>query len=230
MPQQPIVYRLLPAVSIIPLARQMSIHSILGVIFDLDGTLVDSRLDFDAMRHEIGLPRGTPVIEGVLALPRGHSARAWEIVKRHERIGAEIATVIPGVRELLEELRRREIQVGIVTRNGRSFARETLQRLQLPIELVMTRDDAAPKPSPESLLKVLEGWQLPAARTAMVGDFRFDLEAGRAAGMRTVLYSADSTEEEIAAWRPLADFVVPSFVDRDPLLAWLERPFQTDDL
>jgi HAD superfamily hydrolase (TIGR01509 family) len=207
----------------------MSIHSIRGAIFDLDGTLVDSRLDFDAMRREIGLDSGTPVIEGVLSLAGSDATRAWEIVERHERIGAETATVIPGVEDLLEELRRREIHIGIVTRNGGSFARETLRRLGLPIELVMSRDDAAPKPSPQALLKILKVWRLPAERSAMVGDFRFDLEAGRAAGMRAVLYSADCTEEELAAWRPLADLVVPSFLEREPLLAWLANPSQTHD-
>lgn len=202
----------------------MSIHSIRGVIFDLDGTLVDSRLDFEAMRQEIGLAPGTPVLEGVMALAPSEAAPAWEIVERHERIGAETATVIPGANELLAELCRRGVHVAVVTRNGRTFARETLTRLALPIEVVMTRDDAPPKPSPAALLRVLAAWELPASRAAMVGDFRFDLEAGRAAGTRTVLYSADSTEEELVAWRPLADFVVKSFVENGPLLAWLERP------
>jgi HAD superfamily hydrolase (TIGR01509 family) len=202
----------------------MSIHPIRGVIFDLDGTLVDSRLDFDAMRREIGLPPGTPVLEGVLALLPEQARPAWEIIERHERIGAEAATVIAGVSELLAELDRRGIHCAVVTRNGRTFARETLLRLALPLEVVITRDDAPPKPDPTGLLRVLKTWELPAAAAAMVGDFRFDLEAGRAAGMRTVLYSADCREEELAAWQPLADFVVPSFVNREPLLAWFERP------
>jgi HAD superfamily hydrolase (TIGR01509 family) len=205
----------------------MSIHPIRGVIFDLDGTLVDSRLDFPAMRREIGLPPDNPVLEGVLALNGLAAARAWEIVERHERAGAETATVMAGVPELLDELRRRAIQTAVVTRNGRAFARDTLRRLELPIELVMTRDDAPPKPNPAALLHVLKTWKLAGPSAAMVGDFRFDLEAGRAAGMRTVLYSAETSEGELTLWRPLADFVVPSFVESDPLLAWLENPCQT---
>jgi phosphoglycolate phosphatase-like HAD superfamily hydrolase len=176
------------------------------------------------MRREIGLPPGTPVLEGVLALPPDKARPAWEIIERHERTGAETATVIPGVSELLAELHRRRIHCAVVTRNGRTFARETLRRLGLPLELVMTRDDAPPKPDPAALLHVLKAWQLPGPAAAMIGDFRFDLEAGRAARMRTVLYSADATEEELVLWRPLADLVVHSFVDHQPLLAWLAQP------
>lgn len=40
-----------------------------GVIFDLDGTLVDSGLDFDSMRREMGLDPGTPILESLATLP-----------------------------------------------------------------------------------------------------------------------------------------------------------------
>jgi HAD superfamily hydrolase (TIGR01549 family) len=199
-------------------------QSIQGVIFDLDGTLVDSRLDFPAMRREIGLPPNTPVLEGALALTGERASRAWSIIERHERQGADTATVVPGIHDVLDELHQRDIRVAVVTRNGRTFAQTTLDRLQLPIDLMLTRDDAPPKPSPAALLKILDSWQMPARRAAMIGDFRFDLEAGRAAGTRTVLYSAHCAAEELAQWRSLADFVVPSFVDHLPLLAWLGRP------
>jgi HAD superfamily hydrolase (TIGR01509 family) len=197
-------------------------QSILGVIFDLDGTLVDSHLDFHAMRREIGLPHGTPLLEAVASLSGDKAARAWAILERHERQGAAIATVIPGVRELLDELHRRNIRVAVVTRNGREFARDTLARLELSIDLLITRDDAPPKPSPDAILQIIQSWQLPAHRVAMIGDYRFDLEAGRAAGTKTVLYAADCTRDELVEWQPLADFVATSFVDDGKLLAWLE--------
>jgi HAD superfamily hydrolase (TIGR01509 family) len=199
-------------------------QSIQGIVFDLDGTLVDSRLDFEAMRREIGLPAGMPVLEGVAELAPGKRAQAWEILERHERAGAEMATVVPGVRELCQALHDRQMHVAVMTRNGRSFARATLDRLELSIDLVVTRDDAPPKPSPMGLLQILQAWQIPPERAVMIGDFRFDLEAGRAAGMRTVLYAADCTKAELADWRPLADFVVKSFVRARPLLEWLESP------
>jgi len=199
-------------------------ESILGVIFDLDGTLVDSHLDFESMRREIGLPSGTPLLEAVATLSGDEAARAWEILERHERLGAQIATVIAGVAELLGELHRRGIRIAVVTRNGREFVRSTLERLELPIELVMTRDDAPAKPNPAAILQILQAWQLPAERVAMIGDFRFDLEAGRAAATKTVLYTGDCTEQEVVAWRTLADFMVRSFVDSSELLAWLQRP------
>src|SRR5258706_15978924 len=53
--------------------RIKTMHNIRGLIFDLDGTLVDSRLDFDLMRQEMELPAG-PILEGFAALP---PAQAW---------------------------------------------------------------------------------------------------------------------------------------------------------
>jgi phosphoglycolate phosphatase-like HAD superfamily hydrolase len=78
-----------------------------GVIFDLDGTLVDSRLDFDAMRAEIGIPGRQPVLEYVEKLPPGDfKERCWSILERHEMEGARIATLMPGMATLLARLRR----------------------------------------------------------------------------------------------------------------------------
>ena len=48
-----------------------------GVVFDLDGTLVVQELDFDAMRREIGLPPGTPLLEALEGMDGPHVQRRW---------------------------------------------------------------------------------------------------------------------------------------------------------
>jgi HAD superfamily hydrolase (TIGR01509 family) len=194
---------------------------ILGVVFDLDGTLVDSQLDFEAMRRQMNLSKGAPLLETIASLPPEQASKCWQILEQHERRGAEIAVPIPGAHELLQTLRRLQVHIGVLTRNGCQFARITLDRLDLPHDALVTRDDASPKPNPAGLLQFLSDWSIAPTRAAIIGDYRFDLEAGRAAGMRTVLYAADCTAEEWAAWRHLADHRVNSFLDPRPLLAWL---------
>src|SRR5687767_2360448 len=82
---------------------------ICGVIFDLDGTLADSRLDFDAMRREMELPEKLPILEALVRLPPQQAERCQQILHRHELAGAQRATVLPGAIELLEALKTRGI-------------------------------------------------------------------------------------------------------------------------
>ncbi len=153
-----------------------------GVIFDLDGTLVDSALDFDQMRREMGFSPGTPVLEGIAALDAEDAARCWAILEEHERAGCQRATCMPGAAELLAELAAQGFHRGLLTRNSRRFTKELIERLGLTFDAVMTRDDAPPKPDPAAIWRICERWAIEPPLAAMVGDYRFDLEAGRAAG------------------------------------------------
>ena len=90
--------------------------SLRGIIFDMDGTLVDSGLDFDAIRRDIGLPERHPILEGVEAIPEGpERERALEILHRHEHEGAVRATPYPGVSQLLERLDQLSLRSGVLT-------------------------------------------------------------------------------------------------------------------
>jgi hypothetical protein len=94
-----------------------------GIIFDMDGTLVDSGLDFDAIRRDIGLPEKHPILEGVEAIAEGPERdRALEILHRHEHDGAMRATPFPGVADLLGRLVQLELRSGVLTRNSRASA------------------------------------------------------------------------------------------------------------
>src|SRR3954453_3083841 len=90
-----------------------------GVVFDMDGTLIHQRLDFEAIRREIGLPTGTPLLEALEQLPPAERDRAWEGLDRHELTAAAGAEVLPGVAEFLAWLDDRGVRRAVLTRNSR---------------------------------------------------------------------------------------------------------------
>ena len=93
-----------------------------GIIFDLDGTLVDSRLDFAAIRAHLNCPPDVGVLEFIDTLPANEQAAAHAVVLEYERAGAERATWIPGAQSCLERLSVMGIPTAILTRNARVIA------------------------------------------------------------------------------------------------------------
>ena len=192
-----------------------------GIIFDLDGTLVDSGLDFELMRREMGLPAGMPILEGINGLSDADAERCRRILHEHEWDGFERATLMPGVAELLAWLAERLMPVGIVTRNSRDVSLATLQRLQVACDMLLTRDDGPIKPDPWPVTTICRRWQVLPQQVVMVGDFRFDVESGRAAGTHTVLLAGVDPPGYPNNER--ADLVLSSLESWRELLAWLER-------
>jgi len=191
-----------------------------GVIFDLDGTLVDSGLDFDQMRREMGLPPGQALLEALATLDEPHASHCRQILDRHEWAGAEQARVMPGVEEFLAALHTRGIRRAVLTRNAREVTLATLRRLALEFDPIFAREDAPAKPDPSAIWRICETWKLPPAEVVMLGDFYFDIEAGRRAGVRTVLFT-EGAEPHTVRGHDLADYCLRSFLEAEELLAWL---------
>jgi HAD superfamily hydrolase (TIGR01509 family) len=189
-----------------------------GIIFDLDGTLVDSQLDFAGMRRETGCPSGRGLLEHLETLvddKARHDAEA--VIHRYEMQGARAATWMPGADSLLQRLSASDLPLGIVTRNSRPATQLTLTTLAAPPLDLITREDAAPKPNPEGLLNLADRWGILPEALAYVGDFRFDLEAARRARMTSVLYLQEGNRD----YADLADVVFSAF---DELAALLPLP------
>ena len=183
----------------------MTAMAVRGVIFDLDGTLIDSGLDFDQMRRDMQFAPGQFILETLESLPDGERRdECRAILRAHEHRGALSATLMPGARELVAELDRRGIPQAILTRNSREMTELALGRLALSFDQVLTREDAPPKPDPAGLLHICRSWKFDVAEVLFVGDFQFDLLAGRRAGITTVLYAPDGPPD----YAHEADFVV----------------------
>jgi HAD superfamily hydrolase (TIGR01549 family) len=159
-----------------------------GVVFDLDGTLVHQRLDFEAIRREIGLPPDTPLLEALEQLPPAEQDRAWSILDRHELAAADGTEALPGVPEFLAWLDARHIRRAVLTRNSRAASAAALARCRLTgFDPVMSRDDGPYKPQPDGLLHICTVWGFRPTEVLMIGDYLFDVQVGRRAGTRVAL-------------------------------------------
>jgi len=114
----------------------------------------------------------------------------------------------PGAGQLLDRLLRRGSRIGILTRNTREIALHTLGQIGLKgyftSDDILGRDEAAPKPHPEGIEKLLAAWGSAPDESVMVGDYLFDLQVGRAAGTATIHVD----RSRAFRWPELADLSV----------------------
>ena len=159
-------------------------------IFDLDGTLTVSAHDFDHIRRELGLAPETPILEALHAMPESEAAPLWDSLNELEFYYAGKASVMQGASELLQKLHENGRQLAILTRNTMPVVKQTLLACKIdhffPLDHILDRDSCMPKPSPDGIRHLLDLWQAEAGDTVMVGDYLYDLEAGKGAGVATV--------------------------------------------
>ncbi|AZC25920.1 MULTISPECIES: HAD family hydrolase [Pseudomonas] len=183
----------------------MSLSDIEHWVFDMDGTLTIAVHDFAAIRQALSIPADADILTHLAALPADESAAKHAWLLEHERELALGSRPAPGAVELVRDLAGRGYRLGILTRNARELAHVTLQAIGLADCFaeadVLGRDEAAPKPHPGGLLKLAQAWNVAPQRMVMVGDYRFDLDCGRAAGTRTVLVNLpDNPWPELTDW------------------------------
>lgn len=180
------------------------------VLFDLDGTLIQSPIDFGRMRSliitevERDLGEALPDAEGrdLLALieetaarsrqPELFRSRCEDLLLEVERDASKEAREVEGAGALLEVLAERGLAVGIVTRNSPHIVRPLLRQFPLRHRVLLTRADTPRvKPDPIHLRLALDYLGEEPGASLMVGDHIMDVQAGRAAGMRTAGFLAE---------------------------------------
>jgi HAD superfamily hydrolase (TIGR01509 family) len=160
-----------------------------AVMFDLDGTLVSSSLNFVEICTELGCEPGTDILAFVASLPAAQQRRAHEVIHDYEREDAETAMIIEGVEEVLAVLQGRKINTAIVTRNSHAATMLKLERSNINVEKVVTREMGAPKPAPDTLLNLAKTWGYRSRECCYVGDYVYDLQAANNADMHAVWFA-----------------------------------------
>lgn len=187
-------------------------------VFDMDGTLTASSHDFEYMRKELGLKSNEPILEALNAMPDKQSAPLWLKLNDLECHFAGESTLMPGVPELLEKLKVRGAKMGLLTRNIMPVVETTLNACGIdqffPIQHRLDRDSCAPKPSPDGINYLLNDWQAQPSDAVMVGDYLFDLQAGRNAKVATIHFDPSGN----FSWPEMSDICIRQFSEIDEFL------------
>lgn len=187
-------------------------------IFDLDGTLTQPVHDFAYIRKELDIPPDEDILLHLASLPEVLRDQKSERLDQLEHFYALQTKSAVGVYPLIKLLARKQCRLGIVTRNTKVFAQLSLSVLQLSShfadEAIIGRDEAPPKPEPHGIQTLIAQWGASAEDVMMVGDYKYDLLAGRAAGCRTV-HVSDNDELQ---WPSLTDYRFNSLSELSELL------------
>ena len=199
-----------------------------AVLFDLDGTLIDSAPDLvaaiRALCAELGAP--TPDDEAVRrvvstggramlrkGLPGADEAMIDQWLPRFLDIYSVAMSVhtrlYDGMREVLDALESRGVPWGIVTNKPGWLAQPLLEQIDfLAGSRVLVAGDTLPlrKPDPAPVLHACAQLGIEPARAVMIGDDRRDVESGRAAGAKTLVAGWGYLDGDAQAWN--ADGIV----------------------
>ena len=214
-----------------------------AVLFDLDGTLIDSAPDLGDAADKMRTDRGMSSLpEGLYRPMAGAGARgmlkvAFDITPEHptyeafreeffvnyERAMTVRTYIFDGVTDVIDALRQRDMPWGVVTNKMARFTDPLTQAMPLfsSASAIVSGDTTAhAKPHPAPMFEAARRLGLPPEVCLYVGDDERDIVAGRAAGMRTVAasYGYLGEKSNIASWG--ADLHIDSPLH---LLQWLTK-------
>jgi phosphoglycolate phosphatase len=222
----------------------MSQHWPRAVIFDLDGTLVDSAPDIaaalnvalrqaglkalplDLVTSFVGGGARLLIERGLVACGEAADEGRIEVVyseflAAYEREPARLTTVYPGAIEVLERLMSEGVQLGICTNKPEGLTTAVLERLSLAAYFasIVAADGRLPlKPAPGMLRKALDVLGVTAGHAVMVGDSTADAGVAKAAGVRSIILEHGYSQIPVSSLG--ADVVIAGF---DGLLTCLDQ-------
>jgi phosphoglycolate phosphatase len=204
------------------------------VLFDLDGTLIDSAPDLGAAADQMRVQRGMPSLplqnyrhmagagaRGMLSVAFGmtpehpqFAEHKEEFFGNYERCMTERTYAFDGVQALIAQLAQRQLRWGVVTNKSARFTDPLTRAMPLfaSAAVVISGDTTAhAKPHPEPLFEAARRIGVDPGRCIYVGDDERDIIAGLAAGMRTVAatYGYLGVKADTAAWGAQASIENP---------------------
>lgn len=190
-----------------------------AILFDWDGVIAETKLDFSPIREKYYGARRAMLLEEASTLAPEVRASLMRDLEEVEMEGAYRSTLVPGIGDILDWVASKNIPWAVVSRNCRRsiLAAAEATGVDLPA-VVRSRDDGeAVKPDPPALLETCAALGVPPSQTLFIGDFIYDMIGARRTGMRGVLVRKQIEPD----WSPWLEC---SYNNMGELLAELNAP------
>jgi HAD superfamily hydrolase (TIGR01509 family) len=154
-------------------------------LFDMDGTIVDSHLDWQLIRNHLHIKPGLTILHDIYQ----HAAvneQKLALLESYEQANTLVVAPITGVGKFLEHLADAGIKRALITNNNRVNTNYLLEKYQLPFDLVITRELQLWKPEPDVFFHVMNHYGCRPSETLSIGDSHYDIIASRAAQLAQI--------------------------------------------
>lgn len=177
-----------------------------GIVFDFDGTLVDSmKMIFEALNEALrnrnlrtigldllGRMAGLPlsdIIKAKMCVPESTiKAIEKDVFKAYVGFCSKSCRLLPNVENTLKILKAKHVKLGLFTTTPRNPLKVAVRRLAIGnyFDVMLAKDDAKNKPDPDGLEQIITEFGIGKNECLYVGDSPIDVLTGKAAGVRTI--------------------------------------------
>jgi HAD superfamily hydrolase (TIGR01549 family) len=147
------------------------------IIFDLDGTVIDSFLDWPEIKRDLNINSGHILKEIYSEDGSVVNREKLRKLEEYERQNTLLTKPKTGVQEFLSYLRDKKIKTSLITNNNAKNTAYLLKKYQLNFNQVITREMGLWKPAPGAFFHAMNSFSCSPDQTAVIGDSAYDVEA-----------------------------------------------------
>lgn len=168
-----------------------------GVIFDMDGTVVDVPYDWNKIKAELKT-QGKPILVYLRSLEEPEKSEKWKVLEKYEDEATRKAELKQGMRKFLDVLSKKGVKRALVTNNSQKNVSFLLRKFNLEFDCVLSRESGLWKPSGAPFIEALKKIGLRREECCVVGDSHFDIKAANEAGILNVYILNEDKERFVS--------------------------------